>query len=145
VATVGGDDVSGAGRVTVGEAIPPWVMPDVRAERMRTTSAIHRDPNPVHWDPEAARSRGLDGRVINQGPLNVAYLANMLMAWRGPTCVRRLRVEFTGRVYDGDHVTAYGTVTAVDEAAGSATCAVWLQKADGSRPLTGTAVVSLDR
>ena len=129
--------------VVVGDAIPPWVMVDVRAERMRTTSAIHRDPNPVHWDPEAARARGLEGKVINQGPLNAAYLVNMLLAWRGPTCLRRLRVEFAGRVYDGDHVTAHGVVTAVDHDSGTASCEVWLEKADGSRPLTGTAVITI--
>jgi acyl dehydratase len=129
--------------VRVGDIVPAWVMPDVRAERMRTTSAIHRDPNPVHWDPEAARSRGLDGKVINQGPLNVGYLVNMLMAWRGPTCLRRLRVGFAGRIYDGDHVTARGVVTAVDLDASLVTCDVWLEKADGARPLPGVAVVAL--
>jgi hypothetical protein len=81
--------------------------------------------------------------VINQGPLNVAYVVNMLIAWRGPSCVRRLRVEFVGRVYDGDHVTAHGVVTTVDHDAGTAACDVWLQKADGSRPLVGFAVVTV--
>jgi acyl dehydratase len=131
--------------VAVGDSIPEWVMENVRPERMRVTSAIHRDPNPVHWDPESTRSRGLDGRVINQGPLNVSYLVNMLMAWRGPTCVRRITVEFAGRLYDGDRVTARGVVTAVDTTADTATCDVWLERPDGTRPVLGTAVVSLNR
>jgi acyl dehydratase len=134
--------VSAPGVPAVGDEVPGWVMDHVRADRMRLTSAIHRDPNPVHWDPESTRSRGLDGRVINQGPLNVSYLANMLMAWRGPACLRRLTVEFHGRLYDGDHVTARGVVTAVDLEARTATCDVWLERLDGSRPVVGTAVVS---
>lgn len=135
--------MSAPGAPAVGDPVPDWVMDHVRADRMRVTSAIHRDPNPVHWDPESTRSRGLDGRVINQGPLNVSYLANMLMAWRGPQCVRRLTVEFHGRLHDGDHVTACGVVTAVDPEVLTATCDVWLERPDGSRPVVGTAVVSL--
>lgn len=134
-----------ADTTAAGDPVPDWVMDHVRADRMRLTSAIHRDPNPVHWDPESTRSRGLDGRVINQGPLNVSYLANMLMAWRGPGCVRRLTVEFHGRLYDGDRVTARGVVTAVDAERLTATCDVWLERLDGSRPVVGTAVVSLTR
>ncbi len=129
--------------IVVGTRIPDWVMADVRADRMRVTSAIHRDPNPVHWDPESTRSRGLDGQVINQGPLNVSYLINMLMAWRGPRCVRRLRVEFSGRIYDGDHVTAKGIVSGIDVVAGTASCDVWLERRDGSRPVVGVATVHL--
>lgn len=130
--------------VVVGTAIPDWVMSNVSPERMRVTAAIYRDPNPIHWDPRSTRSRGLDGQVINQGPLNVAYLVNMLMAWRGPGCVRRLHVEFPGRVCDGDHIRARGTVTGVDPDTGTATCDVWLERADGSRPLVGTAIVQID-
>ncbi|NNE74246.1 MAG: hypothetical protein HKN26_11325, partial [Acidimicrobiales bacterium] len=37
--------------IAPGDEIPEWVMPSVRPERMRTTAAILRDPNPVHWDP----------------------------------------------------------------------------------------------
>lgn len=123
----------------VGDEVPEWVMPDVRPERMRTTAAILRDPNPIHWDREVARSRGLDGRVVNQGPLDVGYLANMLMAWQGATCIRRLRLQFPGPVLDGDHITARGVVTAVDPQTGAITCDVWLERPDGFRPVVGTA------
>jgi len=134
---------SSSHEVSVGARLPDWVMADVRAERMRVTSAIHRDPNPVHWDPRSTRSRGLDGRVINQGPLNASYLVNMVMAWRGPTCLRGLHVEFDGRICDGDHVTARGVVTAIDPMTHVATCEVWLERLDGSRPVVGTARVDL--
>jgi len=131
-----------APEIAVGDEVPPWVMADVRPERMRTTAAILRDPNPIHWDPVVTRSRGLDGRVVNQGPLNVGYVANMLMAWQGATCIRRLRLGFPGAVFDHDHLTARGTVTEVDAEAGTVTCDVWLERPDGSRPVVGTATVT---
>ena len=69
-------------------------------------AAILRDPYPVHWDRDANAVLGLGGRVINQGPLNLGYLVNMLLAWAGPSCVRRLTVSFGRPVLDGDTVTA---------------------------------------
>ena len=135
--------MSGPSAVRVGDEIPDWVMADVRPERMRTTAAILRDPNPIHWDREVTEARGLGGRVINQGPLDVGYLANMLMAWQGPTCIRRLGLQFPGPVLDHDHITARGVVTAVDLDEGTATCDVWLERDDGFRPVLGTAVVAL--
>jgi acyl dehydratase len=127
--------------IVVGDNVPPWGMPDVRPERMRTTAAILRDPNPIHWDPVVTRTRGLDGRVINQGPLNVGYVANMLMAWQGATCIRRLRLRFPGAVFDHEHITARGLVAEIDDEAGTVTCDVWLERPDGSRPVEGTATV----
>ena len=130
--------------VAVGDVVPEWVMADVRPERMRTTAAILRDPNPIHWDREVTRSRGLDGRVVNQGPLDVGYLANMLMAWQGPACIRRLQVRFTAPVLDGESVTARGVVTAVDRVEGEthAHCDVRLMRGD-EPVVAGTAVVAL--
>jgi acyl dehydratase len=128
----------------VGDEIPPWTMPSVDPARMRTMAAILRDPYPVHWDREANAALGLPGRVINQGPLNLGYIVNMLLAWAGPSCVRRLTVSFGRPVLDGDRVTARGRVTAVDDVDGErrATCEVWLDR-DGEHVVTGTAVVVL--
>ena len=63
--------------------LPPWEMPSVDPARMKTMAAMLRDPYPVHWDRDANARLGLGGRVINQGPLNLGYVANMLMAWAG--------------------------------------------------------------
>ena len=130
--------------VHVGDEITPWTMPSVDPARMRTMAAILRDPYPVHWDREANAALGLAGRVINQGPLNLGYIVNMLLAWAGPSCVRRLTVSFGRPVLDGDCVTARGRVTAVAEVDGErhATCEVWLDR-DGEHVVTGTAVVAV--
>jgi acyl dehydratase len=128
----------------VGEELPTWTMDPVDPARMKTMAAILRDPYSVHWDPVANSALGLGGRVINQGPLNLGYVVNMLIAWAGPTCVRRLTVSFGHPVLDGDCVVAHGRVTALQSLRGehTATCDVWLER-DGQSVVSGTAVVAL--
>ena len=96
-------------KAEVGDRIPEWRLDRVTPERMRTVAAIFRDPNPVHWDREFSERVGLAGRVVNQSPVNLGYVVNMLLAWAGPTSLRRLRVEFPAPVLDGDRVTAGGS------------------------------------
>jgi hypothetical protein len=42
--------------VIAGDKIPPWIMPSVSAERMKTMAAVLRDPNPDHWDRNVVES-----------------------------------------------------------------------------------------
>lgn len=130
--------------VAVGDLIPEWNMASVDAGRMRTMAAILRDPYPVHWDRVANAALGLEGRVINQGPLNLSYVVNMLLEWAGPSCVRRLTVQFARPVLDEDHVVAGGRVTALEVVDGErrAHCDIWLARGD-EHVVTGTAVVAL--
>lgn len=126
--------------------IPSWLMPSVDAARMKTMAAILRDPYPVHWDRNANVAIGHAGRVINQGPLNLGYVANMLMAWAGDDAIRRLTVSFGRPVLDSDEVVAGGRVLetrTVPSRRGDervATCAVWLARGD-EHVVTGTAEV----
>ena len=83
-------------------------------------------------------------RVINQGPLNLSYIVNMLLDWAGPPCVRRLTVAFGRPVLDGEHVVAGGTVTAMEMHGDEhwAHCDVWLDR-QGEHVVTGTAVIAV--
>jgi acyl dehydratase len=132
-------------KVGVGDRIPDWVMQSVSPARMRTMAAILRDPNPVHWDRETSIKIGFGGRTINQGPLGLGYIVNMLHAWAGPGCVTRLYMTFPLAVLEGDHITAQGQVTAVREEGAQrfADCDVWLAREGGERPLQGNATVRL--
>lgn len=134
-------------KVKVGDSIPTWHMPSVRAERMRTMAAILRDPNPVHWDKRVVAKLGYGERTINQGPLGLSYMINMLHAWTGPRSIRRIQMTFPKAVLDGDDITAMGTVTAVRETGGEtlADCDIWLHRANGDRPLVGAARVVLPK
>lgn len=130
-------------KVSPGDEIPPWDMPSVRAERMRTMAAILRDPNPVHWDRRVVAELGYGEHTINQGPLGLSYMLNMLHDWAGHTSVRRLIMRFPKVVLDGDHIVARGRVIEVREENGEtlADCEVWLDRDGKDRPLQGEATV----
>ena len=133
--------------VTVGDTIPEWVMPSVAPERMCTMAAILRDPNPLHWDRNAvdALPLGLGKRTINQGPLGLSYIINMLHAWAGPNALRRIVMRFPQVVLDAERVVAKGKVSAlrVEQGVTLAECAVWLEHAERGVLLEGAATVVL--
>ena len=129
-------------KVSVGDEVPAWDMPRVLPERMRTMAAILRDPYPVHWDRSVVAAMGLGERTINQGPLGLSYMINMLHAWTGHESIRGLTMTFPLPVFEDDHVVARGSVTAVRQEGSEtlADCDIWLDR-DGDRPLVGTATV----
>ena len=130
--------------VMVGDRIPVWSHGPVTAERMALMAAILRDPNPIHFEP-ATTGGDEKGLRINQGPLNVGYVANMLPSWAGPDSIKRLRVRFVANVFEGDDVEASGVVTAIaDDPDGAvAECDVQLVRSNGELVLTGTAIVRI--
>ena len=99
---------------TVGDALPPFVVESVSPEAMRAWAVFLADPNPIHLDVEVVKAKGLGDRVINQGPINVAYLINMLQAAFPGGRIESLDARFLDNVYAGDRVVASGRVTAVD-------------------------------
>ena len=132
-------------KVSAGDAVPSWEMQSVSGERMKTMAAILRDPYPVHWDPEIVEKMGLGRRTINQGPLGLSYMINMLHEWTGPTSIRRIVMRFPLPVLDEEHITARGRVTAIREENGEqlADCEIWLQREGSKPPLEGTATVAI--
>ena len=132
----------------VGDSIPEWVMERVSPERMRTMAAILRDPNPLHWDREAVAALPLElgRRTINQGPLGLSYMINMLHTWAGPGCLRRIVMRFPQVVLDEERVVARGVITALREEQGMqlADCKIWLEHGDRGVLLEGCATVVLN-
>ena len=108
-------------------------------------AAILRAPNPVHWDRRVVNKLGYGDHTINQGPLGLSYMVNMLHAWTGPESIRRIWMTFPLVVLDGDHITARGKVTAVREENGKryADCDIWLHREGSANPLEGRATVEL--
>lgn len=131
--------------ISAGYKIPAWEMPSVSASRMQTMAAILRDPNPVHWDRKMVAQIGFGERTINQGPLGLSYMINMLHDWAGPTSIRRIVMRFPQAVLDGDHIVANGVVTDIQVENGEtlAVCDIWLDRNGKDRPLEGEAWVSL--
>ena len=97
----------------VGDALPPFeIVAD--PEAMKQWAVFLADPNPIHLDVAVVKAKGLGDRVINQGPANVAYLINMLLAAFPGGRIEAMDTRFLDNVYGGDRVVASGTVTSVD-------------------------------
>ncbi len=134
-------------RVSAGAELPVFEVDEVRAAAMKTMAVLLRDPNPIHFDPDVVVALGMGDRVINQGPTNMAYVVNMLVAWAGdPARIRALKVRFLDNVRAGDRVVAGGVVTSV---AGEgrhriAECDVWLDVVGGPRALAGSATIAVE-
>jgi acyl dehydratase len=126
----------------VNDELPGWTLDRVDPERMKLLALLLADPNPLHYDPAAARHAGFAERV-NQGPSNMAMLLNMLRAAFPGGRVTRLRVQLRGTVLAGQAVRAGGRVVRRDRVgeAVSVTCEVYLDGPDGVRVLTGEATV----
>jgi acyl dehydratase len=99
----------------VGDALPEFTIPAVDPAAMKQWAVFLADPNPIHLNVDVVRAKGLGDRVINQGPANVAYLINMLMAAFPGGRIEAMDTRFLDNVYAGDKVTARGTVTAVED------------------------------
>jgi acyl dehydratase len=113
------------------QEVPRLVIERVDANKMKTMAAILRDPYPVHWDRESNAILNLKGRVINQGPLNLSYIANMLIAWQGPSCIKRLQARFLKPVLDEETVVATGKVVEIIKPeVGRVRVQVWLSRED---------------
>ena len=110
---------------------------------MKQWAVFLRDPNPIHLDVEVVKAKGLGSRVINQGPANVAYVMNMLLAAFPGERIEAMDSKFVDNVYGGDRLEAGGTVSGVAD--DRVNCDVWL-RADGQRlVISGTATILTQR
>ncbi|MEQ8716299.1 MAG: MaoC/PaaZ C-terminal domain-containing protein [Acidimicrobiales bacterium] len=105
------------------------------------------DINPVHSDHDLVAELGLRG-LVNQGPANLAYALNMIVAWAGdPASIRRVDVRFDAITCPGDRLVATGGVTSTTRTGNEtiATCAFRLDRDLGNgtteQILSGTADV----
>lgn len=105
------------------------------------------DINPVHSDHDLVAELGLRG-LVNQGPANLAYALNMILAWAGdPASIRHVDVRFDAITCPGDRLVATGGVTSISRVGNEtmATCAFRLDRDLGNgtteRVLSGTAAV----
>ena len=126
--------------LAAGSALPEFVVSSVDAARMKLVSALMRDPNPIHFDPEEAQRLGFGQRTVNQGPLNIAYVLNMLAAAAGGTeNIKSLKLRLTGNAFAGDRLMAGGRIVSVEN--GRAACEVWLEREGHGRIAEGAAVI----
>jgi 3-hydroxybutyryl-CoA dehydratase len=125
----------------VGDTIPTFIISSVNPVAMQDWAVFLADPNPIHLDAEAVKAKGLGDRVINQGPINVAYMMNMLLAAFPGASIEAMESRFLDNVYGGDKVVASGRITAVDD--GRIECEFNLDVENRGTVNTGSATIRL--
>ncbi|WP_435348612.1 MaoC family dehydratase [Haloarchaeobius sp. HRN-SO-5] len=125
-----------------GTVLATRTIEDVDAEAMKLVTAVVRDPNPMHYDPEYATDQGFPGRV-NQGPINAAYAAQAaLLVADSPADLRTFDVRYDGFVFEGETVEATATFEGARDADGPLVdLSLELVNQDGDVVLTGTATL----
>jgi hypothetical protein len=86
-----------------------WELACVPAEAMQLWCDALRDDNAIHFDAAAAEALGFGPRTVNPGPINLAYLLNMVMEAEPDAHVHTIEAALLGNVLAHDRVTAHGT------------------------------------
>jgi acyl dehydratase len=132
----------GSATLSIGYELAPFVVETVDLQRMKTMAALLDDPNPIHFDTDLVVRLGYGDAPINQGPITMSYMMNVVTDAFGRDAVRSFRCRFLGNVFAGEQVVCRGTVSALDTAAGTAEIEV--SAVVGERPvLAGAATVAL--
>jgi acyl dehydratase len=131
--------------IEVGAALGPYRFEHIAQEEMTMLAGVLQDPNPIHLDPAVVARLGLGSRTINQGPANMGYVMNMLLAAAPGARISSLRVRFLDNMFQGDTAIAGGAIERVDTSDGrtTVTCSVWLDAAPERRVLAGDATLIL--
>lgn len=108
-----------------GDLLAPLEIGRISEETIRLWSEFLADPNPIHLDPAATAAMGLGHRVISQGPANLAYVINLLMANFPGKTIEKISTQFSDNVFGGDIATAAGRVLSADS--DRITCEAWLE------------------
>lgn len=125
----------------VGDTLPPFAIESVSPEAMKQWAVFLADPNPIHLDVEVVKAKGLGDRVINQGPINVAYMMNMLMRAFPGGRIKAMDSRFLDNVYGGDRAVVTGRITAIE---GSVVTCEFALDVDGRGTVnSGTATVEI--
>lgn len=117
----------------------------VTQEQIDAYAEASGDFNPIHVDPEFARSVGLGGTIAH-GLLEMGILAEAISEWAGSADrLRSLECRFNKALMAGDTIICSGRVAAVDTREGLATLEVEAVSDRGDRVLTnGRATVRLE-
>ena len=126
--------------IDVGMELPEVVKGPMTTSHLVRWAAANGNYARIHWDlPFAQLHQGLPNVVVN-GSLKNQYLGQLLLNFAGEEgWFQRFYVEHRGMDFPGDVITAFGTVTAKEEADGFGyvTCQVALRNSRGEQTATG--------
>ncbi len=127
----------------LGADLPEWRLgPQTHTDIVRYQGASG-DFNPVHHDPDFARSAGMPG-VFSVGMLQAGYLGTYCVDLFGPLSVRRLAVRFAEQVWPGDELICSGTVSAISDDGHTAELDLAVRRVGGGVAVTAKATVTID-
>lgn len=133
--------------IEVGAELPSITKP-MSQGMINAWAAVSGDTNPLHVDPEFAKTTRFGGTIAH-GHISLGFLLEMLVRWVGPAwhsggALRRIR--FVAPVRPGDTVRTIGKVTdvVVVDGARIANCDVSIVNADtGETCVVGEATFAL--
>jgi acyl dehydratase len=104
------------------------------------------DYNPIHYDRDAAASRGLPGIVVH-GQLVSACLMQLLTDWLGAAGVlKKFSVSYKAMTFPGERLQCRGAIAKKSESGDwLVTLSIWAENPRGEKTVAGTAVVQLPR
>ncbi len=129
-----------------GEPLPALTKTVTQAQ-IDAYADVSNDHNPIHVNPDVARSVGLDGTIAH-GMLSMAFAGQVLTDWLTATPdhgrLGRLRVRFQAMVRPGDTLTCRGILRATEQDK-PRQADVWIENQRGERVLKGDADITVAR
>lgn len=104
------------------------------------------DYNPIHYDRDAAASRGLPGIVVH-GQLVSACLMQLLTDWLGEAgSISKFSVSYRAMTFPGEDFVCRGVISGKsDDGDGRVSLNVWTENPRGEKTVTGKATVVISR
>ena len=136
-----GADPHGAGE---GDPLTPRLLTPSLSQVVRYCGAAWNFV-PIFYDPAAARAAGLPGTIV-PGPLKLALLVEMVLAWAGPGAfLETIRAAHRRPDTPGRPLLLGGAVTRVEPGPDTRRldCELWIENAVGARSAVGLATLRL--
>jgi 3-hydroxybutyryl-CoA dehydratase len=126
-------------KITVGDDLAP-VVREIDQDKINRYSEASGDYNPLHVDPEFARTTRFGG-TIAQGMLSLAFISQMMThqfeyAWIDGG---EMEIKFLAPVRPGDSITTRGKVIEKNKDERSITCEVFCENQEAHKVLAGKA------
>ncbi len=131
--------------IAIGDEMTP-LLRTVTQDQINAYAEASGDHNPIHVDPDFARSVGLPGTIAH-GLLDMGILTEAVARWAGGyEQVASVTCRFSKPLLPGETITCTGRVVEIDHSQGIATLEVEAVSSRGERVLTnGRASVRLPR
>jgi 3-hydroxybutyryl-CoA dehydratase len=129
--------------IQIGEDLPR-LKKEITQETINRYAVASEDPNPLHTDPEFAKTTPFKGTIAH-GTMYLAYVSEMMMQWFPHLWLTGgyMEVSFLAPARPGDTLTVFGKVAERSEGKGvmEVTFNVGVETQDGKKIIVGIAKV----